>query len=523
LGKQGVHYQDLRERMPIYDQACFTADRKMMTTVSGHDTCGACVVCSADGVPDGMSTVCAQKAGCRLVFCKGAPERVLGVCSNALKGKKVVPLSDMRSEIDAAVQEMAKQAVRPLAVAFRVCPKDTAASAKELESGLTLLAIIGLSDPIREDVPDAVRECGRAGIEVKMVTGDHPLTAHAVAEKIGMVKPDDVEMTGEQFGEKSDAELTTLLPKIRVISRARPDTKVRLVNLLQAADQVVAMTGDGTNDAPALKKADVGIAMGLKGTDVAKAASDIILTDDNFGSILRAVHWGRTLYENLQKFLQFQLTVNLSALGIAFVSPIVATLWPNAGFQIQPLTVLQYLWINLIMDTLAAIAFGLEPPRPEAMSQKPKSAKEPFLTKTMLSNVIVLGFYFIGLILLVQATDILGLDAYSDKVSPAKFALMKASVVFNCYVWFQIFHMFNARSVMAGKSAFDNISKSRSFFAIMAFVAFMQLALTQFGGVALNTAPLPFAVWCKVILLGSTAVLVGEVLRFVQRRMVKTV
>ena len=205
------------------------------------------------------------------------------------------------------------------------------------------------------------------------------------------------------------------------------------------------------------------------------------------------------------------------------MSPIVATLWPNAGFQIQPLTVLQYLWINLIMDTLAAIAFGLEPPRPEAMSQKPKSAKEPFLTKTMLSNVIVLGFYFIGLILLVQATDILGLDAYSDKVSPAKFALMKASVVFNCYVWFQIFHMFNARSVMAGKSAFDNISKSRSFFAIMAFVAFMQLALTQFGGVALNTAPLPFAVWCKVILLGSTAVLVGEVLRFVQRRMVKTV
>jgi len=522
LGRQGVQYRDLRDRMPIHSRACFTADRKMMTSVTGRDTCSACVTCPVDGVPDSMSTVSSQKAGCRLVFCKGAPERVLGVCSRVLKDKKVVPLNVIRSEIDDVVQEMAKQAVRPLAIAFHVCPKDSTASAKELESGLTLLAIIGLSDPIREDVPDAVRECNHAGIEVKMVTGDHPLTAHAIAQKIGMFKPDDIEMTGEQFGEKQDAELTALLPRLRVISRAKPDTKVKLVNLLQAVGQVVAMTGDGTNDAPALKKADVGISMGLKGTDVAKAASDIVLTDDNFGSILRAVHWGRTLYENLQKFLQFQLTVNLSALGIAFVSPIVATLWPNAGFQIQPLTVLQYLWINLIMDTLAAIAFGLEPPRPEAMSQKPKNTNEPFLTKIMLSNVIVLGLFFIGLILLVQATDILGLDAYSSTVSPARFALMKASVVFNCYVWFQIFHMFNARSVMAGKSAFANISKSRSFFVIMAVVAGMQLALIQFGGAALNTAPLPLMVWCKIILLGTTAVMVGEVLRFVQRCIVKT-
>ena len=261
--------------------------------------------------------------------------------------------------------------------------------------------------------------------------------------------------------------------------------------------------------------------MGMKGTDVAKEASDIVLTDDNFGSILRAVHWGRTLYENLQKFLQFQLSINLSALGIALVSPIVGTLFPNSGFQIQPLTVLQYLWINLIMDTLAAIAFGLEPPRLETMTQPPKNTKEPFLTKIMLSNILVLGIYFIGLILVVQSTDILGLNKFKGLVSDERFALMNASLVFNCYIWFSIFHMFNARSVMAGKSAFANITRSRSFFLIMGFVIVMQVALVQFGGAALNTAPLPLSVWLRVVLLGASAVIVGEVLRLAQRMLAR--
>ena len=487
------------------------------------DRCTQCGACPLDDIGVDMSTVYTQKDGCRMVFTKGAPEKILPLCENYYVDEKTLkPLAGCRSDIEGTIKTMASQSVRPLAICCKVHRRSEAPdgenAARDSETGLTLLAIVGMTDPVREDVPKAIQDCEIAGIEVKMITGDHPLTAHAIAQRIGMLKPGDIEMTGDEFAQKSDDEIKGFLSKLRIISRARPvESKARLVGLLQEEGQVVAVTGDGTNDAPALKKADVGIAMGMKGTDVAKEASDIVLTDDNFGSILRAVHWGRTLYENLQKFLQFQLSINLSALGIALVSPIVGTLFPNSGFQIQPLTVLQYLWINLIMDTLAAIAFGLEPPRSEAMTQPPKNTKEPFLTKIMLSNIVVLGVYFIALILFVQSTDILGLNKFKGIVSDERFALMSASLVFNCYIWFAIFHMFNARSVTAGKSAFANITRSRSFFLIMGFVIVMQVALVQFGGAALNTAPLPISVWLRVVLLGASAVLVGEALRLVQR------
>lgn len=479
LQEQGVDYRRLRNEHPVIDRIPFSADRKMMSTL----------------------IKCGEK---ELLLVKGAPERVFAKC-------KKVP-----DEATETVKEMAASAIRALAIAYKVSGRVERLSEKD-EDGLVLLGVVGLADPIREDVPAAVAQCAKAGIDVKMITGDHPLTAHAIAEKIGMLKPGDVEMTDEQFAAASDGEIMKVLPKLRVLARAKPNSKMRLVELLQKQGQVVAMTGDGTNDAPALRRADVGIAMGLRGTDVAKQASDIVLTDDNFGSIVKAVHWGRTLYENLQKFVQFQLTVNLSALGIAFVSPIVATLFPNAGFEIQPLTVLQYLWINLIMDTLAAIAFGLEPPRAETLTMQPKKPDEPFLTKTMLANICVLGIYFIGLILAVEAFDLLGIEQYAATTDPAHFALMKASVVFNCYVWFQIFHMFNARSVQRGASAFGNIRKSRSFFAVMGLVAVVQFGMVQFGGAALNTTALPFAVWLKILALGTSAIVVGEILRIVQR------
>jgi len=517
LEEQGVNYQELRRQMPIHNRICFTADRKIMTSMTGNDDCGECVSCPIETLGIDVSSVLTQRDGCRMVFTKGAPEKVLPLCTHLYADGNQVPISHRQNEIDKIITEMAQKAVRPLAICFRIHSRDENI-AEDMEKNLTLLAIMGLTDAVREDVPVAVQACEVAGIDVKMITGDHPLTAHAVAKEIGMLKEGDVELTGEEFAQITDKEALELLPRLRIISRAKPvESKARLVGLLQEQGHVVAVTGDGTNDAPALKKADVGISMGLKGTDVAKEASDIVLTDDNFGSIIRAVHWGRTLYENLQKFLQFQLTVNLSALGVAFVSPIVATLFPDAGFQIQPLTVLQYLWINLIMDTLAAIAFGLEPPRSETMRQPPKNPKEPFLTKVMLSNIIVMGIYFIMLILLVQATDLLGLSRYRGTVSEERFALMSASVVFNCYVWFQIFHMFNARSVMAGKSAFTNITKSRSFFLIMGIVIIMQISLVQFGGSTLNTTSLPFSIWIKIVLLGTSAVVVGELLRFIQR------
>ncbi len=482
LKTRGVDYNELRGKYKVVDRINFSADLKMMATL----------VCDDKGL---------------LLLVKGAPERVFEKCDSVSQ--------DMRS----VVSSQAGRAVRSLAFAYKRVPEGTVRIADGIDSGLRLVAVVGLADPIREDVPAAVMLCGKAGIDVKMVTGDHPLTAHAIAEKIGMIKAGDIEMTGDEFAAESDEGLMDKLSALRVISRAKPTTKVRLVQLLQRKGEVVAMTGDGTNDAPALRSADVGISMGLRGTDVAKQASDIVLTDDNFGSIVKAVHWGRTLYENLQKFVQFQLTVNLSALGIAFVSPVMATLFPDAGFRIQPLTVLQYLWINLIMDTLAAIAFGLEPPRKETLMMPPKRSDEPFLTKTMLSNICVLGLYFIVLILAVEAFDLLGLERYAATTSAENLDFMKSSVVFNCYVWFQIFHMFNARSVHLGASAFANISKSRSFFMIMGIVAVAQFAMIQFGGAVLNTTALPIMVWLKIIALGCTAVAVGEILRAIQRTM----
>lgn len=474
---RGTDYHALRTNVRLLDRVNFSSDRKTMSSL-------------------------VESEGEVLLLVKGAPERVFERCGQ-------VP-----AEFSAGVQSMAAEAVRALALAYRRMPLGTTRISPGDELGLEPLGLIGLADPLREDVPLAIARCAKAGIDVKMITGDHPLTAHAIAEKAGMLRGGDLEMTGEEFAAASDEDLLARLPRLRVIARARPENKVRLVELLQRVGEVVAMTGDGTNDAPALKKADVGVSMGLRGTDVAKQASDIVLTDDNFGSIVKAVHWGRTLYENLQKFVQFQLTVNLSALGIAFISPIVATLFPHAGFEIQPLTVLQYLWINLIMDTLAAIAFGLEPPRPETLEMAPKRSGEPFLTPTMLGNICVLGIYFILLILAVEKFDLLGISAYREA---ANYSLLKASVVFNCYVWFQIFHMFNARSVQRGASAFDNILRSRSFFAIMGLVAVIQFCMVQFGGAALGTAALPFVVWIKILLLGATAVAVGEGLRAVQR------
>ncbi len=522
LERMGLKYQDIRERMPIHSRVCFTADRKMMTTLTGNDACTNCASCPVDGIAAEASSVCAERDGCRLVFTKGAPERVVPLCTHAhVAGGQVRPIAESQKQVGETIEAMARKAVRPLAIAYRLERRGDVPSsedaAKGLEGGLTLLAVVGMTDPVREDVPEALRTCRSAGIDVKMITGDHPATAEAVAREIEMLGRDDVVLRREEFAAKSDEEVKALLPRLRVLSRAEPDDKRRLVELLQEQGHVVAVTGDGTNDAPALERANVGIAMGQRGTDVAKEASDIVLTDDNFGSIVRAVHWGRTLYENIQKFLQFQLTVNLSALGVALISPIVATLFPNIGFQVMPLTVLQYLWINLIMDTLAALAFGLEPPRPEAMSTKPRDRNEPFLTRTMLMNVIVLGGYFIGLLLLLQATDLLGVSKLGLGEEAAKAAA--ASVVFNSYVWFQIFHMFNARSVIAGRSAFTGITQSRSFFYVMGFVIVIQFLFVQFGGHILHTVPLPPLVWVKIILLGSTALVVGEALRFVQRRM----
>jgi Ca2+-transporting ATPase len=321
----------------------------------------------------------------------------------------------------------------------------------------------------------------------------------------------------------SDEELLEIMPKLRIIARVDPFQKARIVALLQKLGKVVAMTGDGVNDSLALRDADVGIAMGQRGTDIAKEASDIVLVDDNFGSIVRAVHWGRTLYENVQKFLQFQLTINLSALAIAFFSPLLAlgldilresgiNILPNADFKELPLTILQLLWINLIMDTLAALALSLEPKRDELMSEPPKRRNESFITRSMAENVLIMGVLFILVTLGMQATGwYLGVDPTN--------ANLVSSVVFSSYVFMQVFNLFNARSVKPKRSAFANLWHSRNFLLVMGLIVVVQVLLTQFGGAAFNTAPLSLETWLYIIGLGLAVLIIGEVSRLVRRHL----
>ena len=493
LRDQGNAYEEFREQYPWIERKEFSSERKMMATVIQHNSK-------------------------RLVLVKGAPERVMAVCTRVELADGVFePIEKHRAKLDGILQDMASQAMRTLAFAY----KNKVNDGDENESELTLLALIGISDPPRPDVPEAVRICKKAGIDVKMVTGDLKLTAQAIAERIGIWEEGDEVVDGKQFDAMSDEELLKIMPRLRIIARVDPFQKARIVALLQKLGKVVAMTGDGVNDSLALRDADVGIAMGQRGTDIAKEASDIVLVDDNFGSIVRAVHWGRTLYENVQKFLQFQLTINLSALAIAFFSPLLAlglgvlqengiNILPNADFKELPLTILQLLWINLIMDTLAALALSLEPKRDELMNEPPKRRNESFITRSMAENVLIMSVIFILVTLGMQATGwYLGVDPTNEK--------LVSSVVFSSYVFMQVFNLFNARSVKPQRSAFSNLWHSRNFLMVMGLIVVVQVLLTQFGGAAFDTAPLSLETWLYIIGLGLAVLIIGEVSRLVRR------
>ena len=493
LQDRGISYSDLRERHPVLRRDDFSSQRKVMSTV--------------------------VRSGDRLwLLVKGAPERVLTRCVDVeMADGQTEPLDRHEPELHRVLAGMAEREMRTLALAYRRMESDDDVR----EDGLTLQALAGIVDPVRTDVPAAVSTAHRAGIDVKMVTGDSPATARAVAMRAGVWSDDGLLLTGEQFAAMSDDELRAVAPRLKVLARSEPMQKKRLVEVLQSLGHVVAVTGDGTNDAPALRTADVGISMGLRGTDVAKEASDIVLVDDNFGSIVRAVHWGRTLYENIQKFLQFQLSINLSALTIAFISPLLALgtsllarygvqLLPGADFREMPLTILQLLWINLIMDTLAALALSLEPKRDELMNDRPKRRTESFVTHNMLHNILVMSTWFVAVTLFMQAT---GWYLGADRTD----ARQVSSVVFTSYVFMQVFNLFNARSVRPDKSAFAGLARSKTFWAVVAVITIIQVGLTQVGGATFSTAPLPPLVWLRVLALGLATVGIGEVSRAFRR------
>ena len=467
LQQQGVDYQQLRDETPITAREPFSTERKYMTTTVGDTT-----------------------------YIKGAPEIVIHMC-----GLK----RDMRLQVKQQLYEWQQHAMRTLAIA----------------ANNKLMAIVAISDPLREDVPEAISQCRQAGIDVKIVTGDTAATAWEIGIQAGVVKvpefykkKDDSEeseepemdktrtMTGAEFASLSDEEALEVIGELKVMSRARPMDKQRLVALLQQRGEVVAVTGDGTNDAPALNRAHVGLSLG-SGTSVAKQASDITLIDDSFGSIVQAVMWGRSLYKNIQRFIFFQLIVNVAALLLVLFGAFIGTE--------LPLTITQILWINLIMDTFAAMALASLPPSREVMKQKPRRQDAFIINRGMKRGIAFIGITFFLL---------LGIGCWLMEVHPIFLAIQYGlapdeaqTVFFTVFVLLQWWNLFNARMLGSSHSAFHKLWKCKGFLLVLGLVLVGQWLIVTFGGQMFRTVPLSLECWLYMFLLTSPVMLVGELYR----------
>lgn len=460
---RGINYASLRNEDRIIDQITFSTERKYMATLVK---------------PDSGSN--------NILYVKGAPEIVMAMCDT----------TGIKDEIERQLGEFQSKAMRTLAFAYTVTPLKTCKEA--LDNGkLSLAGITAISDPVRDDVPGAVQECIDAGIQIKIVTGDTSATAREIARQIGLWNNDtDTEynhMTGVEFAEMSDTELLDRIDDIKIMSRARPLDKQRLVRLLQQKGEVVAVTGDGTNDAPALNFAQIGLSMGT-GTSVAKEASDITLLDDSFKSITTAVLWGRSLYKNIQRFVLFQLTVNFVALVVVFFGSIF-------GGEL-PLTVTQILWVNLIMDTFAAIALASLPPNPKVMTEKPRREKE-----FIINNSMIRWIFGAGIIMVVALLVML----FGWGKNPSEYQM---AVFFTVFVMMQFWNLFNAKSFSGKCSSLFDLSHSKTFLFVCVIILIGQILITTFGGNVFRTVPLTLTEWLTIIGATSLIFIIGETVHF---------
>ena len=485
LKSRGDDPMALRASFEVYDQLTFSTERKYMATVVRHE-------------------------GKLRLLIKGAPEIVLGLCTEIAGGAS-------REEILEILRGYQAKAMRTLGFAY----KDMAADAypegaldpkspDTVIGGLTFIGLTAISDPVRPTVPAAIRSCIDAGIDVKMVTGDTSVTAAEIGRQVGLV-PEDVtleqiqsgfdgngrrfQITGPEFAALSDEELEACVSDLKVISRARPLDKERLVKTLQKKGEVVAVTGDGTNDAPALNAAQVGLSMG-DGTSVAKEASDITILDNSFDSIVNAVVWGRSLYKNIQRFILFQLTINVVASLIVLIGAFI-------GEQ-SPLTVTQMLWVNLIMDTFAAIALASLPPTRDVLKEKPRRRSDFIISRNMAALIFGVGAAFVAVLmwlLLYFRNDGDGLTTY------------ELSMFFTAFVMLQLWNMFNVKAFMTGKSAFSHLFSSKGFIWMVVVILAGQILITTFGGEMFSVVPIRPLDWLKIVGLTSAVLWVGEIAR----------
>ncbi|XP_032405137.1 plasma membrane calcium-transporting ATPase 3-like isoform X2 [Xiphophorus hellerii] len=499
-------YQPIRDEIPeekMYKVYTFNSSRKSMSTVLQN----------ADG-------------GFRM-YSKGASEIVLRKCSRILDAKgqpRVFKTKDRDEMVKKVIEPMACDGLRTICVAYRDFPAEAGEpnwdNENDILNELTCIAVVGIEDPVRPEVPAAISKCQRAGITVRMVTGDNINTARAIATKCGILLPGEefLCMEGKEFntqirndkGEVEQERLDKVWPKLRVLARSSPTDKHTLVkgiidSTVGETRQVVAVTGDGTNDGPALKKADVGFAMGIAGTDVAKEASDIILTDDNFTSIVKAVMWGRNVYDSISKFLQFQLTVNVVAVIVAFTGACIT--------QDSPLKAVQMLWVNLIMDTLASLALATEPPTESLLLRKPYGRDKPLISRTMMKNILGHAVFQLIIIftLLFAGEKFFNID--SGRNAPLHSPPSEHyTIVFNVFVMMQLFNEINARKIHGERNVFEGVYKNPIFCSVVLGTFALQIIIVQFGGKPFSCAPLTIDQWLWCVFVGMGELLWGQLI-----------
>lgn len=490
LRNNGIDYRNLKDNANIVEELPFSTERKYMATVVES----------------------AQLGGKKILYVKGAPEIIRSLCKQIDKNVNI-------ADIDKQLTDYQNRAMRTLGFAYQVLNDSDMAIAdgKVIAENLTFMGIVAIADPVRKDVPAAVQKCMAAGINVKIVTGDTPGTAKEIGRQIGLWTKKDSDsaiITGAEFEKLSDDELDKKVLELKIIARARPMDKKRLVESLQRNNQVVAVTGDGTNDAPALKAAHVGLSMG-DGTSVAKEASDITIIDNSFSSICRAVMWGRSLYQNIQRFLLFQLTVNVAACFIVLVGAFMGTE--------SPLTVTQMLWVNLIMDTFGAMALASLPPSQSVMKDKPRDRKAFILTKPMMKDILgVGGFFFLLLVVFLyifQHTEITQMtDLLHCKLGEANgLSPYEQTLLFSIFVWTHLWYMFNTRSFETGKSFFQ-LKMSKEFFSIVAFIFIGQIVIVEFLYDFFNCTPMKLIDWIIIVVLSSLVLWVRELWHLLTKR-----
>ncbi len=481
LDKMGVDYSLIREEADILDKITFSTKNKYMATM-----------------------VNSKYLGAKVVYIKGAPEVIINKCSMINQCGELKPLNTYIDKVEGYLLEQQQRAQRTLAFAYKIVDGDKDCADTIEESGFTLMGVVAISDPVRPDVKAAIEEVHSAGISVKVVTGDTTATATEIARQIGLwdteKDSDNNRITGTEFEALSDEEAFARVRDLKIISRARPADKQRLVEMLQRHGEVVAVTGDGTNDAPALNAAHVGLSMGT-GTAVAKEASDITLIDDSFTSISTAVMWGRSLYKNIQRFLFFQLTINVIALVIVLIGSII-------GREV-PLTITQMLWVNLIMDTLAAAALASLPPSKSVMRDKPRKKSDFILTPTVYTSILFMAA--------IQLIMLMFLHEYIERNYVGEDYVYGMTIFFTTFVMFQFWNIFNANGFLTNNTKkLFTISINSSFIVVAILILVGQIIIVTFGGEMFRVVPLEIMDWVKII--GCTAIMlpIGGLMRLIK-------